>query len=53
MAAAFAMPVRHSPPKPGFQSPLIDPDVQIACIRLSDEIMPSPTEDSPFALEGA
>ena len=37
-------PVPHSPPLLRFQSPLIEPDVRISRIRLSDEIMPSPTE---------
>ena len=47
--AAFAVPVPHSPPWLRFQSPLIEPDVRISRIRLSDEIMPSPTEDSEYA----
>ena len=46
-------PVPHSPPWLRFQSPLIEPDVRISRIRLSDEIMPSPTESSPFAWQGA
>ena len=47
------MPVPHSSPWPRFQSPLIEPDRQISCIRLSDEIMPSPTENLPYAVQGA
>ena len=46
-------PVPHSPPWLRFQSPLVEPDVRISRIRLSDEIMPSPTEGSPFAVQGA
>ena len=34
------MPVPHSSPWLRFQSPLVEPDVQISRIRLSDEIMP-------------
>ena len=34
-------------------SPLIEPDVPISSIRLSDEIMPSPTESWPSATQGA
>ena len=45
--------VPHSPPWLRFQSPLIEPDMQISCIRLSDEIMPSPTENSSYAAKGA
>ena len=52
MPAAFAVPVPHSPPWLRFQSPLIEPDVRFSRIRLSDEIMPSPTESSSFASEG-
>ena len=47
------VPVPHSPPWLRFQSPLIKPDVRISRIRLSDEIMPSPTEGAPFAQQGA
>ena len=47
------VPVPHSPPWLRFQSPLIEPDVRISRIRLSDEIMPSHTESSPFAGQGA
>ena len=46
------MPVPHSSPWLRFQSPLIEPDGRISRIRLSDEIMPSPTESSPFAEQG-
>ena len=35
------IPVPHSSPWLRFQSPLIEPDMQISSIRLSDEIMPS------------
>ena len=35
------VPVPHSPPWLRFQSPLIEPDVRISRIRLSDEITPS------------
>ena len=47
------MPVPHSSPWLRFQSPLIEPDVQFSRIRLSDEIMPSPTESWSFAEQGA
>ena len=47
------MPVPHSSPWLRFQSPLIEPDVRISRIRLSDEIMPSPTGSSPYAAQGA
>ena len=43
------MPVPHSSPWLRFQPPLVEPDMQISRIRLSDEIMPSPTESSPYA----
>ena len=43
------MPVPHSSPWLRFQSPLIEPDMRISRIRLSDEIMPSPTGSSPCA----
>ena len=43
------MPVPHSSPWLRFQSPLVEPDMRISRIRLSDEIMPSPTESSPSA----
>ena len=46
------MPVPHSSPWLRFQSPLIELDGRISRIRLSDEIMPSPTESSPFAEQG-
>ena len=46
------LPVPHSPPWLRFQSPLIEPDRRISRIRLSDEIMPSPTEDSSGVLQG-
>ncbi len=36
-----------------FQSPLVEPDMQISRIQLSDEIMPSPTESSPCVAQGA
>ena len=39
-------------PWPRFQSPLIKPDMRISRIRLSDEIMPSPTESGSFAVQG-
>ena len=32
-----------------FQSPLVEPGMQISRIRLSDEIMSSPTESAPYA----
>ena len=32
---------------------LIEPDMRISRIRLSDEIMPSPTESAPYAAQGA
>ena len=32
---------------------LSEPDMQISRIRLSDEIMPSPTESSPYAAQDA
>ena len=47
------MPVPHSSPWLRFQSPLVEPDVRISRIRLSDEIMPSPTGSSPYAAQGA
>ena len=47
------VPVPHSPPWLRFQSPLIKPDVRISRIRLSDEIMPSPTDGAPFTRQGA
>ena len=47
------IPVPHSSPWLRFQSPLIEPDMQISRIRLSDEIMPSPTESSPYAAQDA
>ena len=47
------MPVPHSSPWLRFQSPLVGPDMQISRIRLSDEIMPSPTESLPYAAQGA
>ena len=47
------MPVPHSSPWLRFQSPLVEPDMRISRIRLSDEIMPSPTESSPYAAQGA
>ena len=47
------MPVPHSSPWLRFQSPLVEPDMQISRIRLSDEIMPSPTESSPCVAQGA
>jgi len=47
------IPVPHSSPWLRFQSPLIEPDVRISRIRLSDEIMPSPTESSPYAAQDA
>ena len=47
------MPVPHSSPWLRFQSPLVEPDMQISRIRLSDEIMPSPTESAPYAAQGA
>ena len=43
----------HSPPWLRFQSPLIEPDGRFSRIRLSDEIMPSPTESSSYAVQGA
>ena len=46
------LPVPHSPPWLRFQSPLIEPDVRFSRIRLSDEIMPSPTEGSSCVLQG-
>ena len=52
MPAAFAVPVPHSSPWLRFQSPLIEPDVRFSRIRLSDEIMPSPTEGSSSASKG-
>ena len=45
-------PVPHSPPWLRFQSPLIEPDGRISRIRLSDEIMPSPTGGSSYACQG-
>ena len=52
LPAAFAiMPVPQSPPWPRFLSPLIEPDMPVSSIRLSDEIMPSPTESWPFAVQ--
>ena len=47
------MPVPHSSPWLRFQSPLVEPDVRFSRIRLSDEIMPSPTGSSPYAAQGA
>ena len=47
------LPVPHSSPWLRFQSPLVEPDVRISRIRLSDEIMPSPTESSSCARQGA
>ena len=47
------MPVPHSSPWLRFQSRLIEPDLQISCIWLSDEIMPSPTENLPYAVQDA
>ena len=47
------MPVPHSSPWLRFQSPLVEPDVRISRIRLSDEIMPSPTGSSLYAAQGA
>jgi len=38
------------PPWLRFQSPLIEPDGRFSRIRLSDEIMPSPTESSSYAV---
>ena len=46
------VPVPHSPPWLRFQSPLIEPDLRISRIRLSDEIMPSPAENPPWAVQG-
>ena len=43
------MPVPHSSPWLRFQSPLVEPDMQISRIRLSDEIMPSHVAPSGFA----
>ena len=43
------MPVPHSSPWLRFQSPLVEPDMQIFRIRLSDEIMPSPTEEFSYS----
>ena len=47
------IPVPHSSPWLRFQSPLVEPDMQISRIWLSDEIMPSPKESSPYAAQGA
>ena len=47
------IPAPHSSPWLRFQSPLIEPDMRISRIRLSDEIMPSPTESSPYAAQDA
>ena len=47
------MPVPHSSPWLRFQSPLIEPDMRLSRIRLSDEIMPSPTGGSLCAAQGA
>ena len=43
------IPVPHSSPWLRFQSPLIEPDMQISRIRLSDEIMPSHVAPSGVA----
>ena len=47
------IPVPHSSPWLRFQSPLVEPGMQISRIRLSGKIMPSPTESSPYAAQGA
>ena len=50
--AFYSLPVPHSPPWLRFQSPLIEPDVRISRILLSDDIMPSPTEGSSCVFHG-